>query len=39
MKPLEDQYDLLMKKMKYLVEMGNGETIIEIGAGEGILKP
>lgn len=35
-KPLEDQYDLLMKKMKYLVEMGNGETIIEIGAGEGV---
>jgi len=34
-KPSEDQYDLLLKKIQYLIEMGNGETIFEIGAGEG----
>lgn len=34
-KPTESQYDLLVKKMQYLVEMGNGETILEVGAGEG----
>lgn len=34
-KPTESQYDLLIKKMQYLIEMGNGETILEVGAGEG----
>ena len=35
-KPTEEQYDLLVKKMQYLIEMGNGETILEVGAGEGM---
>ena len=30
-----DEYDLLVKKIKGLVELGNGETIFEVGAGEG----
>ncbi|XP_057369884.1 GTP-binding protein 1-like [Daphnia carinata] len=34
-KPTESQYDLLIKKLQYLIEMGNGETILEVGAGEG----
>ena len=34
-KPSEDQYELLLKKIQYLTELGNGETIFEIGAGEG----
>ena len=34
-KPSESQFDLLVKKMQYLIEMGNGETILEVGAGEG----
>lgn len=33
-KPTEEQYDLLVKKIQYLIEMGNGETILEVGAGE-----
>lgn len=36
MKPTEEQYDLLVKKIQYLIEMGNGETILEVGAGEGM---
>jgi len=34
-KPMEEEFDLLVKKLKYLIEIGNGETILEIGAGEG----
>ncbi|XP_046649779.1 GTP-binding protein 1-like isoform X2 [Daphnia pulicaria] len=34
-KPNESQYELLVKKLQYLIEMGNGETILEVGAGEG----
>ena len=34
-RPDEDEYDLLIKKIQHLVEVGNGETIFEIGAGEG----
>lgn len=34
-KPTESQFDLLVKKIQYLIEMGNGETILEVGAGEG----
>ena len=34
-RPNEDEYDLLIKKIQHLVEVGNGETIFEIGAGEG----
>ena len=34
-KPSEEQFELLLKKLQYLIEMGNGETIFEVGAGEG----
>ena len=35
---MEEEFDLLVRKLKYLIEMGNGETILEIGAGEGLFE-
>uniref|UniRef100_A0A0A9XRM5 GTP-binding protein 1 n=1 Tax=Lygus hesperus TaxID=30085 RepID=A0A0A9XRM5_LYGHE len=32
--PTSEQYDLLQKKLKELVEVGRGETIFDIGVGE-----
>jgi GTPase len=36
--PTEEQYELLLKRLKERVESGRGETIYDIGVGEGMLK-
>lgn len=35
--PNEEQFELLQKKIKELLEESNGETIYDIGVGQGKL--
>lgn len=36
--PNEEQYDLLLKRLKQLIDEGSGETLYEIGTGEDIAE-
>lgn len=33
--PTEEQYELLQKKLKERIEKGRGETIYDVGIGDG----
>lgn len=37
MSPSEEQYELLLQRLKDRIEDGRGETIYDIGIGEGLF--